>query len=210
VYFTIKKSLEYSQKLLTRAIKMRKFILVSLAILSASSFAGNDMYVLGGVGINKDDGGLQFTAGSQILDTNFHLESTINYIDSDSKMVTQDIHGDLTKYKDNFKHFKMSLAPVYKYSFDESFAIYGKVGLAYSNFNSKSTRTDRDGSVTNKYSDSEWGATYGIGAEFKSIQPMFGNSKFMARVGFDFYDYKSGGLSLINEGTLGLQAGFTF
>ncbi len=189
---------------------MRKFILVSLAILSASSFAANDMYVLGGVGINKDDGGLQFTAGSQILDTNFHIESTMNYTDSDSRMVTQDIHGDLTKYKDNFKHFKMSLAPVYKYSFDESFAIYGKIGLAYSNLNSKSTITDQDGSVNSKYSNSEWGATYGIGAEFKSIQPMFGNSKFMARVGFDYYDYNSGGLSLFNEGTLGLQAGFTF
>ena len=189
---------------------MRKFILASLAILSTSSFAANDMYALGGVGINEDDTGLQFTAGSQILDTNFYLESTMNYIDSDSKMVTSDIHGDLTKYKGNFKHFKMSLAPVYKYSFDESFAIYGKIGLAYSNFNSKSTRTDKDGSVNSKYSNSEWGATYGIGAEFKSIQPMFGNSKFMARVGFDFYDFNSGSVSLINEGTLGLQAGFTF
>ena len=53
MYFTLKKSLEYSQKLLTRAIKMRKFILVSLAILSASSFAANDMYVLGGVALPK-------------------------------------------------------------------------------------------------------------------------------------------------------------
>ncbi|WP_372383979.1 outer membrane beta-barrel protein [Vibrio sp. BS-M-Sm-2] len=189
---------------------MRKFILASLAILSTSSFAANDMYVLGGVGINRDDGGLQFTAGSQILDTHFHLESTMNYIDSDSKMVTSDVHGDLTKYKDNFKHFKMSLAPMYKYSFDESFAIYGKVGLAYSNVNVKSTITNKDWSVNNKHSNSEWGATYGIGAEFKSIQPMFGNSKFMARVGFDFYDFNSGSISLINEETFGLQAGFTF
>ena len=122
---------------------MRKFILASLAILSTSSFAANDMYVLGGVGINEDDTGLQFTAGSQILDTNFYLESTMNYIDSDSNEVTVGhTRCDLTKYKGNLKHFKMSLAPMYKYSFDESFAIYGKVGLAYSNINSKSTITD--------------------------------------------------------------------
>ncbi|MFA0039121.1 outer membrane beta-barrel protein [Vibrio chagasii] len=189
---------------------MRKFILASLAILSTSSFAANDMYVLGGVGINEDDTGVQFTAGSQILDTNFYLESTMNYIDSDSNEVTSDVHGDLTKYKGNLKHFKMSLAPMYKYSFDESFAIYGKVGLAYSNLNSKLTITDKDGSVNSKYSDSEWGATYGIGAEFKSPKPMFGNSKFMARVGFDWYDFSSGNVNLGSDGTLGLQAGFTF
>ena len=64
--------------------------------------------------------------------------------------------------------------------------------------------------MNSKYSDSEWGATYGIGAEFKSIQPMFGNSKFMARVGFDWWDFTSGSVNLIDEGTLGLQAGFTF
>lgn len=189
---------------------MRKFILASLAILSTSSFAANDMYALGGVGINEDDTGLQFTAGSQILNTNFYLESTMNYIDSDSNEVVSNAHGGLTKYKGNLKHFKISLAPMYKYSFDESFAIYGKVGLAYSNINAKSTITNEDWSANNKYSNSEWGATYGIGAEFKSIQPMFGNSKFMARVGFDWWDFTSGSVSLIDEGTLGLQAGFTF
>ncbi|PMN98830.1 hypothetical protein BCT19_05635 [Vibrio splendidus] len=189
---------------------MRKFILASLAIMSTSAFAANEMYVLGGVGINEDDTGAQFTVGSQVLDTNFYLESTMNYIDSDISDVTSDVNGDLTKHKGDYQHFKMSLAPMYKYSFDESFAIYGKVGLAYSNFNSKSTITDKDGSVNNKHSNSEWGATYGIGAEFKSVQPMFGNSKFMARVSFDWYDFSSGGLNLGSDGTLGLQAGFTF
>ncbi|MCC4860286.1 outer membrane beta-barrel protein [Vibrio splendidus] len=189
---------------------MRKFILASLAIMSTSAFAANEMYVLGGVGINENDTGAQFTVGSQVLDTNFYLESTMNYIDSDISDVTSDVNGDLTKHKGDYQHFKMSLAPMYKYSFDESFAIYGKVGLAYSNFNSKSTITDKDGSVNNKHSNSEWGATYGIGAEFKSVQPMFGNSKFMARVGFDWYDFSSGGLNLGSDGTLGLQAGFTF
>ncbi|CDT35751.1 outer membrane beta-barrel protein [Vibrio coralliirubri] len=185
---------------------MRKFILASLAIMSTSAFAANEMYVLGGVGINEDDTGAQFTVGSQILDTNFYLESTMNYIDSDSSHV----YSDLTKHKVDYQHFKMSLAPMYKYSFDESFAIYGKVGLAYSNFNSKSTWSNADESDTHKSSDSKWGATYGIGAEFKSAQPMFGNSKFMARVGFDWYDFSSGGLNLGSDTTLALQAGFTF
>lgn len=189
---------------------MRKFILASLAILSTSSFAANEMYVLGGVGINEDDTGVQFTAGSQILDTNFYLESTMNYIDSDISDVTSDVNGDLTKHKSNYQHFKMSLAPMYKYNFDETVAIYGKVGLAYSNFNSKSTVAYKDGSVSNKHSNSEWGATYGIGAEFKSPKPMFGNSKFTARVGFDWYDFSSGNVNLGSDGTLGLQAGFTF
>ncbi|MCK8073206.1 MULTISPECIES: outer membrane beta-barrel protein [unclassified Vibrio] len=189
---------------------MRKFILASLAIMSTSAFAANEMYVLGGVGINEDDTGAQFTVGSQILDTNFYLESTMNYIDSDSNDVISDVNGDLTKYKGDYQHFKMSLAPMYKYSFDDSFAIYGKVGLAYSNFNSKSTWVNADESDTHKYSDSKWGAIYGIGAEFKSAQPMFGNSKFMARVGFDWYDFSSGSMNLGSDATLGLQAGFTF
>lgn len=99
---------------------MRKFILASLAIMSTSAFAANEMYVLGGVGINEDDTGAQFTVGSQILDTNFYLESTMNYIDSDSSDVISDVNGDLTKYKGDYQHFKMSLAPMYKYSFDDS------------------------------------------------------------------------------------------
>ncbi|MCW1889158.1 hypothetical protein OK016_02885 [Vibrio chagasii] len=46
--------------------------------MSTSSFAANDMYALGGVGINEDDTGLQFTAGLRFLIPIFILNQTMN------------------------------------------------------------------------------------------------------------------------------------
>ncbi|CAH6912199.1 OMP_b-brl domain-containing protein [Vibrio chagasii] len=183
---------------------MKKMIIASLAILSTSAFAANEMYALGGIGyeVDAEETGVQFTFGSQILDTNFYVESTLNYIDSDDGYAypngnSQDV---------DYQNFKMSLSPMYKHSFNESFAIYGKIGVAYSNLNSKTKTTIDDVTETRNYSNSRWGAAYGFGAEYKSGQPVIGNSKFIARLGYDWYDFNSGS----SEGTLGMQAGLTF
>lgn len=180
--------------------------LTSLVALAATSaFASNEMYVLGGVAIDNNDIGGEFTLGSQIMQSNWYIESSLLLINTNDKygytndpavIVEQDLDSLL-----------VSVAPMYKHSINNNFAIYGKLGAYHIKSEVKSKYGD---GTSAKGSTVNFGATYGIGVEYKSLTPIFGHSQFLARAGYDWYEFRSQDDWHNRDSTFGIQAGFTF
>ncbi|MCF7495442.1 MULTISPECIES: hypothetical protein [Vibrio] len=193
---------------------MKKLVLAALAIASvtgSSAFAANEMYALGGVGMDSDDVGGQFTLGSQIAQSNWYVESTLFITSVDDKDSYVDYSNNETvQRKEEFDTLMLSLTPVYKHSFSENFAILGKFGAFYSHSDTKLVYSSSKGNEVHKGSHGNFGLTYGIGAEYKSSKPLFGNSKLLTRVGFDWYELGGSNDWYTKETTLGIQTGFTF
>ncbi|MCC4861681.1 hypothetical protein BCU26_005375 [Vibrio splendidus] len=194
---------------------MKKLILAALTIASVtgiastSAFASNEMYALGGFGMDDGDVGGQFTFGSQVMQSNWYVESTLLVISvDDNSSYTYD--NDTIQRKEEFDTLMLSLAPVYKHSFSENFAILGKFGAFYSHSDTKLVYNSSKGTEVNKGSHGDFGLTYGIGAEYKSAKPIFGNSKLLTRVGFDWYEFGGSSSWYTKDSALGIQTGFTF
>ncbi|MFL7014313.1 hypothetical protein [Vibrio cyclitrophicus] len=196
---------------------MKKLVLAALTIASVtgitstSAIAANEMYVLGGVGMDSGDVGGQFTLGSQIAQSNWYVESTLLIISVDDKDSYVDYSNNETvQRKQEFDTLTLSLTPVYKHSFSENFAILGKFGAFYSHSDTKLVYSSSKGNEVHKGSHGNFGLTYGIGAEYKSSKPLFGNSKLLTRVGFDGYEIGSESSWYTKDSVWGVQAGFTF
>ncbi len=111
--------------------KLRLAALTSLVAMAATSaFASNEMYVLGGVAIDNNDIGGEFTFGSQIVQSNWYIESTLLVISTDYKY-SQSYDDTWRRTGEEFDSLIVSLAPMYKHSFSENFSIYGKAGALY-------------------------------------------------------------------------------
>jgi opacity protein-like surface antigen len=188
---------------------MKKLVLAMCVMASTSALASNEMYALGGVGIDSGDVGGQFTFGSQIMHSNWYVESTLLAISVDNQS-SYTSGSDTIQRKEKFDSVVLSVAPMYKHSFSNNFAIFGKAGLFYSHSDTKLTFNSNQGTEVSKGSHGDLGLTYGIGAEYKSAQPVFGNSKLLTRVGFDWYEFGGSSGWYTTESVLGIQAGFTF
>ncbi|UPR30730.1 hypothetical protein IS519_05395 [Vibrio crassostreae] len=186
---------------------MKKLTLAALTIASVtciastSAFASNEMYALGGFGMDDGDVGGQFTFGSQVMQSNWYVESTLLVISTDEK--------DL-KTEQEFDSLMLALTPMYKHSFSENFAVYGKAGAFYAHSDTKLVFLSSDNNEVRKGSHGDLGLTYGIGAEYKSLKPVFGHSKFVTRAGFDWYEFGGSTGWYTTESALSIQAGFTF
>ncbi|MEZ8223727.1 hypothetical protein AB6C43_06785 [Vibrio splendidus] len=186
---------------------MKKLILAALTIASVtgiastSAVASNEMYALGGFGMDDGDVGGQFTFGSQVMQSNWYVESTLLVISTDEK--------DL-ETEQEFDSIMLSLTPMYKHSFSENFAVYGKAGAFYAHSDTKLVFLSSDNNEVHKGSHGDLGLTYGIGAEYKSLKPVFGHSKFVTRAGFDWYEFGGSSGWYTTESVLSIQAGFTF
>ncbi|CAH6875363.1 conserved exported hypothetical protein [Vibrio chagasii] len=196
---------------------MKKSILAALTIASVtgiastSAFASNEMYALGGFGMDDGDVGGQFTFGSQVMQSNWYVESTLLVISVDDKSSYFDYSHNETKHrKEEFDTLMLSLTPVYKHSFSENFAILGKFGAFYSHSDTKMVISSSNETKVDKGSHGDLGLTYGIGAEYKSAKPIFGNSKLLTRVGFDWYEFGGSSSWYTKDSALGIQTGFTF
>lgn len=194
---------------------MKKLILAALTIASVtgiastSAFASNEMYTLGGVGMDSGDVGAQFTLGSQIVQSNWYIESTLLVISTDDKSTSY--NGDkVLQTEQEFDSLMLSLTPMYKHSFSENFAVYGKAGAFYAHSDTKLVFRSSDNNEVHKGSHGDLGLTYGIGAEYKSLKPVFGHSKFVTRAGFDWYEFGGSTGWYTAESVLSIQAGFTF
>ncbi|UPR46636.1 outer membrane beta-barrel protein [Vibrio cyclitrophicus] len=195
---------------------MKKLVLAALTIASVtgitstSAIAANEMYVLGGVGMDSGDVGGQFTLGSQIAQSNWYVESTLLAISINDKSGFLDHNNDPITRNEDFDSLIVSLAPMYKHNLNEAFAIYGKLGAFYTHSDTKLTYNTSKGDEIHKGSNSNLGVIYGIGAEYKSLKPLFGNSKLLARIGFDGYEIGSESSWYTKDSVWGVQAGFTF
>ena len=98
-------------------------------------------------------------------------------------------------------------AYVQTYHLSNNFAIYGKLGAYHIKSEVKSKYGD---GTSTKGSTVNFGATYGIGVEYKSLTPIFGQSQFLARAGYDWYEFRSSNDWHNRDSTFGIQAGFTF
>lgn len=176
-----------------------------VALATTSAFASNEMYVLGGVAIDNNDIGGEFTLGSQIMQSNWYIESSLLLINANDKYGY--INDPNVPVEQDLDSLLVSVAPMYKYHLSNNFAIYGKLGA----YHIKSERKSKyfDGRST-KSSTTNFGATYGIGVEYKSLTPIFGHSQFLARAGYDWYEFNSDNDWHNRDSTFGLQAGFTF
>ena len=56
-----------------------------MAMAATSAFASNEMYVLGGVAIDNNDIGGEFTLGSQIMQSNWYIESSLLLINANDR-----------------------------------------------------------------------------------------------------------------------------
>ena len=189
---------------------MKKLLVAALTIASTSAFASNEMYALGGIGLDNSDIGAQFTLGSQIAQSNWYVESTLLAISMDDKYSYQDPNSNVKTVEEDFDSLMISLAPMYKYSLNNSFAIYGKLGAFYSHSDTKLKFSTNNSTEVHKGSHNDIGLTYGIGVEYKSPTPMFGRSKLLARAGFDWYEFGGSSGWYTADSALGMQVGFTF
>ncbi|UPR56082.1 outer membrane beta-barrel protein [Vibrio sp. ED004] len=186
--------------------KLHLAALTSLVAMAATSaFASNEMYVLGGVAIDNNDIGGEFTFGSQIVQSNWYIESSLLLINANDKYGYT--NNPAITVEQDLDSLLVSVAPMYKHNINNNFAIYGKLGAYHIKSEIKSTYGDGRSS---KSSTVNFGATYGIGAEYKSQTPIFGHSLFLARVGYDWYEFRSGDAWHNRDSTFGIQAGFTF
>lgn len=192
---------------------MKKLRLATLTVIAAmtttSAFASNEMYVLGGAGMDSGDIGAQFTLGSQIAQSNWYIESTLLVISTDDKS-TQYLDDSPLHTEEAFDSLMVSLTPMYKHSFSDTFSIYGKFGAFYSHSDTKLEYRSSEIYQVHKGSHGDLGLTYGIGAEYKSLKPVFGNSKFVTRAGYDWYEFGGSTGWYTPESVLGIQVGFTF
>ena len=175
-----------------------------MAMATTSAFASNEMYVLGGVAIDNNDIGGEFTLGSQIMQSNWYIESSLLMINANDR------YGYTTRpvvIEQDLDSLLVSVAPMYKYHLSNNVSIYGKLGAYHIKSEVKSKYGD---GTSSKGSTVNFGATYGIGAEYKSLTPIFGQSQFLARVGYDWYEFRSGDDWHNRDSTFGIQAGFTF
>ncbi|MDK9759210.1 hypothetical protein KIV40_28690, partial [Vibrio sp. D173a] len=117
---------------------MKKLVLAMCIMASTSALASNEMYALGGVGIDSGDVGGQFTFGSQIMHSNWHVESTLLAISLDDTY-SYNNGNDTIEKKEKFDTLMFSVAPMYKHSFSDNFAIFGKAGLFFSHSDTKLT-----------------------------------------------------------------------
>ncbi|MDD1827934.1 porin family protein [Photobacterium sp. ZSDE20] len=189
---------------------MKKLVLAICVMASAPALASNEMYALGGFGMDSGDVGGQFTFGSQIMQSNWYVESTLLAITVKDSSVSTDSNNEKLTRKEKFDSLVLSLTPTYKHSFNDNFSVFGKFGALYSHSDTKLEYISNKGSEVTKGSHGDLGLTYGIGAEYKSIKPIFGNSKLLTRVGYDWYEYGGSSSWYTNDSVLGVQTGFTF
>lgn len=190
--------------------KLRLAVLIVIAAMTTNSaFASNEMYVLGGAGVDSSDIGAQFTLGSQIVQSNWYIESTLLIISTDYKH-SQSYDDTWRRTEEEFDSLIVSLAPMYKHSFSENFSIYGKAGALYTYSKTKLVFSSNNSYDVHKGSHDDLGLTYGIGAEYKSLKPVFGHSKFVTRASFDWYEFGGTTGRNLPESVLGIQAGLTF
>jgi opacity protein-like surface antigen len=176
-----------------------------MAMAATSAFASNEMYVLGGVAIDNNDIGGEFTLGSQIMQSNWYIESSLLMISANDRY--RYINDPTVTVEEDLDSLLVSVAPMYKYHLSNNFSLYGKLGAYHIKSEVKSIKGD---GTSTKGSTVNFGATYGIGAEYKSLTPIFGQSQFLARVGYDWYEFRSGDDWHNRDSTFGIQAGFTF
>lgn len=188
---------------------MKKLVLAMCVMASTSAVASNEMYALGGVGIDSSDVGGQFTFGSQIMQSNWYIDSTLLAISVDEKS-SYNTGNDTVHRKEKFDTLMLSIAPMYKHNFSNNFAIFGKVGALYSHSDTKLTYSSNQGTEVKKDSHGDLGLTYGIGAEYKSTKPVFGHSKLLTRIGFDWYEFGGSSSWYTTDSVFGIQTGFTF
>ncbi len=189
--------------------KMKKLHVAALTSLMAmaatSAFASNEMYVLGGVAIDNNDIGGEFTLGSQIMQSNWYIESSLLLINANDKYAYG--NNPTITVDEDLDSLLVSVTPMYKHNVSNNFAIYGKLGAYHIKSEVKSKYGD---GTSTKGSTVNFGATYGIGVEYKSLTPIFGQSQFLARAGYDWYEFSSSNDWHNRDSTFGIQAGFTF
>ncbi|MBC7003934.1 porin family protein [Photobacterium sp. BZF1] len=190
---------------------MKKTV-ISVCLLASSSvlagaLADHEVYTMAGAGFSDDySTGLQLTAGGQVY-KRWYVETTALF-NSDSSSIANHLNNSRTEYESNT--YTISLAPVYMYPLNHNFSIYGKLGATYSKTKLSTTYIEKDGNTKYKSNDSDFGYTYGMGAQYTTTAPIVGNAKFVARAGLDWYTTEFSHIGRSTAPVYGLQAGISF